>query len=221
LDKPWVDSYGRWGYAVQSGDSTGSVGRAWFGNFYQGVPSEVRLAVYLPSRQKLFVTEPAKTHPFLRTYRADLHADGTGTLQLNERGHAVADAFVGLERMGFVGAVLLTLVLEGIVVAVMSRRHPRPGRMLLVCLVANLITLPVLWVVTVLGFWTYDFYWGGLLIFLAAEAAAALVESLAYVWPGRSPWRPALRIGLLANALSMCAGLAGGAIVELFSRSVR
>jgi hypothetical protein len=156
----------------------------------------------------LYVTSPADLDPREVTRLvADLSPDGTGTLEVTKD-----DVFPRplLEQLLFwqLVALVLTLAIEAVVVVlwfvVLGKTAAMP-RALLAGLVGNLLTHPVVWNVGVL---TKDqLGWDVvLLIFVASEAGAVVVEAALYTWVGRMRFWPALLLSFLANTASVLVG---------------
>jgi hypothetical protein len=165
-------------------------------------PQQVRLAVYLPSERRWFLTEVAETRPYLTFLRSDLRPDGTGSL---------IAAWESLwQRVDLPIALGLTLLVElSIVLGFGLHKHILPIKLallLLIGIVVNVVSLPVVWFVTLKSYSEL-----GRLIgfgcFLLAELGATVFEGLAYAWPGRLGLRAGLGISLLANSASMVLGL--------------
>jgi hypothetical protein len=202
---------GQWGDTNHWGGQ-GAHGQVEFHGFYYdgGVPDRIRLAVYLPSQPKAFLSDVAETHPLLRSYQVDLQPDGTATLRLDRTGEFAVDWLVGLWRLGMGFALGLTLLIEGSVVAAFAGYYQRPLACLLgICVGVNLLTLPGVWAVTVTGFYLAGPP-SGLVVLALAELAATLFEGLFYALPGRLGWAEGLRLALLANAASLGFGIIGG-----------
>jgi len=202
---------GRWGNTRHWGGE-GAHGHVEFNGFFEGggVPEEIRVAVYLPSQGKVFVSEVAETHPLLRTYHVDLQPDGTATLRLDRTGAFAVDWLAGLWRLGMWLALGLTLLIEGTVVAIFARRYKQPvARLLWCCLGVNVLTLPMVWAVTVTGFFFLGPRWG-FVVLAIAEVAALRFPGLVYATLGRLGWAKGFRLSLLANAASLGFGIVSG-----------
>jgi hypothetical protein len=210
-DLPLSAPDGQWARTSHWGGQ-GAHGHVEFYGFFEGggVPDQIRLAVYLPSQAKVFLSDVAETHPLLRTYQVDLQPDGTATLRLDRTGAFAVDWLAGLWRLGMWLALGLTLLIEGTVVAIFARRYKRPlARLFWCCLGVNLLTLPVVWAVTVTGFFFLG-PWRGFVVLAIAELAAVLFEGLVYATLGRLGWAKGLRLALLANAASLGLGIISG-----------
>ena len=164
-----------------------------------GMAENVRVAVYLPSQDKTFVTDIAPTRPYLARMTADLHADGTGTLRLNWPS--------ALQDLPFLQALGITLAVELLIVFVYSRRKKTPlARPLRVGIWANLLTLPVVWFL-VIGLQVTLATAGEIGVFVGIEVLAALFEGVMYAWRGKLGWKSGMSVSFIANTASALVGL--------------
>jgi hypothetical protein len=107
---------------------------------------------------------------------------------------------------GIVRGAVVTLVVELLIVVSYCRRHALPkGGLLLAGLIGNALTLPVVWFCSVLGWFFLAFV--GVLVFALVELLAAMIEGLLYRWIGRLRWPDAIRLALIANAVTAALGL--------------
>lgn len=206
---PPDDSGDFWTYADYKWGGNGANGQVEFHGFYGNVPKIFRIAVYLPFEKRLFLTNEAHTHPLLNRFRVDLASDGTATLTRDESGQWFADGLVGLARRGIFFALGITLIVELAVIvslAIGLKKQRLLGRLIIVCLLINLLTLPVLWGISLIGFWLIGLRAGLALLFLL-ELAVVWLEGLAYATAGRICWQTALTVALLANAASLLVGM--------------
>jgi hypothetical protein len=161
-------------------------------------PKQVRLVIDLPSKGS-FVTDVAETRPYLTLLRADLHPDGTGSL--------TRDLESLWQRLDMPYALGLTLLVELSIVAAYGRYKRAPHKRLLVlCVIVNVLSLPVVWFVT-LECYSELGQWRGFGCLVLAELGAAVFEGLAYAWLGRLGLRSGLWLSLLANSASLLMGL--------------
>jgi len=162
-------------------------------------PRHVRLVIYLPSEEKLFLTDVAETRPYLTFLKADLQPDGTGSLRTSWESLG--------QRMGLPYALGLTLLVElAVVIAYGRYQGIALTRLLVLCVVVNVISLPVVWFVTVACYSEFGELRGfGCL--LLAELGATAFEGLAYSWVGRLGIRGGFGVALMANVASMAVGL--------------
>lgn len=106
----------------------------------------------------------------------------------------------------FAGAVAITLVLELIVAALFFRRLGKSCWLLLLVVLGNVITLPIVWFVfPVLGLGSVGTIVAAELFAWLAEAGILFVGSL-----GRLPLKHALVISLIMNLASFWIGLVAG-----------
>jgi len=109
-------------------------------------------------------------------------------------------------QMGW--ALGLTLLLELPLVLVWSFvARLSFKRMLWAGLIGNLISLPLVWFVTVGCEFEFGLSWTSLTFFGLAEAAAVLFEGSLYIRLGGAPKIPAYIFSFGANALTMCTGV--------------
>jgi hypothetical protein len=170
------------------------------GRYGPGRPERVRLAVYLPSRQNVFVTEaaPLRHDRSDNFFIADLAPNGTGTLERQDAGRwrVLLEKGFGLE---FVVAFCVTLVSELAFLFLWCwfARLPR-ARFLLLGLVANVLSVPVLWLLVLWGL-----EGGNPWVMLAAgEVGVVLFEGLLYARFGPLPRGKGLLLSALANLAS-------------------
>ena len=199
-----------WSYANYLWGGAGKNGEVDFGGFaYGGVPKRFRIAIYLPSQDKIFITDAAETHPLLHRFLVDLTSNGTGTLVRDQTGQWLADRLVGLARHGMFRALAITLVVEWLVVGLMIlvlKKRQLLIRMMVTCLCVNLATLPVLWVVCLVAFWMFGL-WTGFLILIWLELIVFILEGSTYATIGRLNWKWGLTVSLLANIASIAVGI--------------
>jgi hypothetical protein len=198
-----------------------SNGRLSFRGYYQGrdhAPSRFRLAVYLPAKDRLFVSEPVDRHFLFRDYRADLRPDSTLTVTPERTGKFLVDWIVGAWNVGFWVSLALTVLIEYWIVALYARRYPAYRvRLLVSCVILNLLTVPVVWFVTMLNFLQGPPLYS-LLLFVLAEIIVVLVEGGWYTLicrPGLGLWGGML-LSFTANAASLAAGVISGVVANQF-----
>jgi hypothetical protein len=200
LDDPsglkWMQAGNLWGGKNEEG-------RFRFHGFMPvgGIPDQVRVAVYLPSQEKVFITDVSPTRPHLVRMTADLHSDGTGTLKLD---------WPSLwQELPFLQALGITLAVELVIVFVFVYRRRKElslARPLRVGIWANILSLPVVWLVLIMSQLTLGTVIG-VFVFVGIELLAALFEGMMFVWRGKMTWRSAMAMSFTANALSAIVGL--------------
>ena len=167
------------------------------------LPSRLRLAVYLPSQGRLYVTDAAERSGMHARLVADLNADGTGRLQPEAVPFYDRDWSAG----DVVAALALTIVVELGVVLAYVRWTKRPRRrLLLTCLLGNVLTLPFVWLFAAL-LYAVGGSAAGLVGLALAELGAWLAEALLYLWVGRLPASRAFLLSLVANCASFLVGV--------------
>jgi len=175
---------------------------------WDSLPDRIRLAIYLPESGRLFVTDALSIRPYLNYLHADVHADGTGTLGHSPGLLAFLDLYFVRKSPQMGWALGLTLLLELPLVLVWSFvARLSFKRMLWAGLIGNLISLPLVWFVTVGCEFEFGLSWTSLTFFGLAEAAAVLFEGSLYIRLGGAPKIPAYIFSFGANALTMCTGV--------------
>lgn len=223
---PWKDDSGQewnyagylWGGKFEDGSVTfhGFMDFKFYETAPQGLPSLVRLAVYDPLTRRLHVTPPARPGQHLALMQARLHSDREGELT------SIPIPF--WQQLDFWKALLITLIVECVIVVRIVRNSPRPtgnniserprraARLIRVCVLVNLLTLPLVWFFG--GEFLYQFgFWLGTLIFLGLELMAFLTEAVFYRGifsfyrrDSRLPWPVTIRASLFANLTTFLLG---------------
>lgn len=209
LALPPGDSAGNWTYASYRWGGKGANGQVEFHGFVSDIPKTFRVVVYLPSQDKIFITNEAKTHALLNRFHVNLSPDGTATLVRDPSGQWLADGLVGLAQRGMFKALAITLVIELLVVVCLVlglRKRPLLARLAVTCLCVNLFTLPLLWVTCLIGFWMFGL-WAGIVLLAVLELMVVFLEGSAYAIVGRLGWKLGLAVAFLANATSFLLGL--------------
>lgn len=124
---------------------------AWGGNcqnsnchFNYFLPSQFRLAVYLPSQDKVYLSAEVTRENFRSTFEANLLSDGN--INLQETTPFTQSNFARNIR-NFFFALILTLILELIVALIFLSIAKISKKVLISVLVANIISLPIVWFV--------------------------------------------------------------------------
>lgn len=223
---PWKDDSGQeWNYAGYLWGGKFEDGAVTFQGFMdykfhktapRGLPSLVRLVVYDPRTERLYVTAPASPGQHLALMQARLRSDGEGELT------SIPIPF--WQQLDFWKALLITLIVECVIVVRIVRNSPQPegdnisdrprraSRLIRVCVLINLLTLPLVWFFG--GELLYQFgFWVGTLAFLGLELMAFLTEAVFYRGvfsfyrkESRLPWPVAMRASLLANLTTLLLG---------------
>ncbi len=108
------------------------------------LPSEFRLAVYLPSQDKTYLSVEVARENFRSTFEADLLFDGSITIQ-ETTPFIQSDSAENI--IPFLIALILTLVLELIVALIYLSSTKISKKVLISVLIANVISLPIVWVI--------------------------------------------------------------------------
>lgn len=125
----WIPAYLAWG-----GDCRDS--KCYFGYF---PPSEFKFAVYVPSLDKVFITNEISRTSFDSSYEATLNSDGSANIY--ETTSLVKKYDISL----FIKALIITLIIELLVALIYLSRTKLPKKILISVLVGSLITLPIVW----------------------------------------------------------------------------
>jgi hypothetical protein len=113
-------------------------------HFGYDIPHEFRLAVYLPSHDRVFLSAEVTDKNLYSTFEADLLPDGT--IAVRETTSFFEDNF-GKNIIRFVIALVLTLVIEIITALNMMPIARTNKRFLSSIIAANMLSLPFVWFV--------------------------------------------------------------------------
>jgi len=199
-----------WTYARYMWGGHGRDGQVDFGNLLNHA-DRIRVAVYVESEKRLYVSDEGKTHPLLTHFNVTLEGSDKATLVRVETGRRLADALVALEEHGLWIALAITLAAESLVIVVaMTLRGMRTQmlRTLTICLTVNCLSLPPLWLFALLGFYCGGF-WVGMVLLGILEAGVVIFEGTAYALFGKQAWW-GLALSLIANVASFSAGVVSG-----------
>lgn len=124
---------------------------AWGGNcqnsnchFSYLLPSEFRLAVYLPSQDKVYLSAKVTRENFRSIFAANLLSDGN--INIQETTPYIQSKSAKTIRTFFI-ALFLTLILELLVALIYVSNTKISKKVLISVLVANMISLPIVWFV--------------------------------------------------------------------------
>jgi hypothetical protein len=185
---------------------------AWGGNCSQSscrfnyfLPKSFRLSVYLPSQDRIYMSDEVTRRNFRSAFEAELLNDG-GMILSETTPFRQSDTASHIRT--FLIALGITLLLE-LLVALLYCYLAKVSRTVLISvLIANLISLPIVWFV----FTLLDEYF--LVIFLA-ELFAVVFEAYFIAWRGLT-LRKAFILSILMNAASFVIG--GGITLFIFLR---
>lgn len=131
------------------------------------LPPKFRLAVYLPSQDKLYLSAEVKRKNFKSTFEANLLSDGTINIQ-ETTSFLKSDSAKNVKK--FLIALVLTLILELLVALIYISTTKIPKKILFSVLTGSIITLPFVWFV----FPLLKIFW---LAILLGEIFAFIFES--------------------------------------------
>jgi len=112
-------------------------------DLYYFQPSDFKMAFYLPSLNRTFITNEANFSGYMNSYTAQLYQNGTATLMAG--GSNPPPIGNGINLFGL--ALFLTIVIEIMVAfAYMKlRKTKKTGRVLIFVLLGNIVSLPIVW----------------------------------------------------------------------------
>jgi hypothetical protein len=202
----WVPSWEHGGRAIP--DSSHCQVIFLFRSTREPVPPRVRLALYLREEQRVVLTNPAPTRTYISNLTLEIAPDGSASLQ--ERPvNPVKEVLGVLEDniSSLVYALLATVPVELLIVIVcgLIRKGTPIGRLSGAVVLGNLITVPLVWIVSVYAkVETPTMAWGS--PFYLAEIAAIFFEGWLYNRIARVPFGMALLWSLIANAVTFLIG---------------
>jgi hypothetical protein len=199
-----------WTYARYMWGGHGTDGQVDFGHLLNH-SDRIRLAVYVDSERRLYVSDEGRTHPLLTHFNVTLSGSDKATLVRVETGRRLADALLALEEHGLWIALGITLAAESLVIVLamaLQGMRIRMLRMFTICLVVNCLSLPSLWLFAILGFYC-GALWNGMVFLGILEAGVVLFEGAAYALFGKQGWWGVI-LSLIANVASFSAGVVSG-----------
>lgn len=102
-------------------------------------PAKFRLAVFIPETNKVFISKPATAKNFNSYFTADLKSDGSIDVQ-------DSSPIVPAEKiLPFIISVIMTIVIELALTGIAVLLKKVPAKTILTVLVANVISLPLVW----------------------------------------------------------------------------
>jgi hypothetical protein len=168
-----------------------------------------RLAVWLPDRKQAYLSNVVDPHPILNTWYLDLHTDGSAELRRDTTNQTTIDWLILLARHGMLTAFLVTWAVESLVLGVfVARVKPtNPVHLFLRCLLANLLTLPAVWILTVAAMVITSRLESTVIMLGFCELVTVIVEAIAFTSPKAFRSRIAIAYSSLANLASFSAGM--------------
>jgi hypothetical protein len=204
-----------YGFRTES-DRAGWVRFAKFGERGRGpVPTRFRLAVYLPSKGKVFVTDLPEQAPEEGAYlfAADLTPDGGGTLRVLPAYATMSPEALALPLLVALGlSVAIELPIVALWALMLRRRYPGQWvvlRAVAVGLVMNLLTVPALVLLGV--YMRLDVGPAGdwFRVFAAAAAVVTAVDAAAYALIARAGPGLGTAMSVTANLFGFLFGCCG------------
>lgn len=173
-------------------------GNSWC-HFYYFSPSIFKMAFFLPGQNRVFITNAFNdTGSF--NYDAHLYANGSAAISATRITSPPVVNWTAFEA--FAVSLLLTLAIELIVafIYLRAKKVKKLKRILLFIVIANLISLPILWFV-------FIFLLGGLGLILGEVFAVVFEGGFIYYFNRKSiKLRSAMLMSLLMNITSAVIG---------------
>jgi hypothetical protein len=161
-------------------------------------PSDFKLAFYLPSLNKTFITNEINMSNFTTRYNAELYLNGSATLSATNSYPPVYQN----EFVLFAAALILTLVIELTVAFLYLKvvKIKKKGRILIAVAIANIISVPIVWFAFVFPF--------GSLGLLLGEIFAVVFEGyfIYYFNKKAISLKNAMLMSLIMNLVSVVIG---------------
>jgi len=167
--------------------------------FSYALPSKFKLAVYLPSEEEVYLSQEISRENFRSTFEADLISGGN--INIVETTPFLKGDFVrNLIPFGF--ALFITLILELFVAYIFLLIIRFSKQVLIHVLIANVITLPIVWFVFPLL--KIEFF----MILILAEIFALAFEAYFLYWrnKGKLPLGKSFLLSILMNLASLFVG---------------
>jgi len=105
--------------------------------FGYSVPSVFKFAIYIPDLNKTFVTNEISNPNFEGTYTAELSSDGTARI------YNTTPVFTGYKLKSFIKSFIITIIIELFIAFTYISKKKLSKKILIVILIANLISLPI------------------------------------------------------------------------------
>ena len=150
----WKPAYLAWG-----GDCKDS--KCHFGYF---PPQEFKLAVYVPSLNKVFISNEVSRTNFNSNYKLELNSDGSANI------YETTPLLKKDKISSFIKALIITLILELIVALIFLSIAKIRKKLLISVLIANIISLPLVWFI-------FPLIGNIILVILLAEIFAFVFEA--------------------------------------------
>ncbi|MGV8171487.1 MAG: hypothetical protein ACP5OA_02215 [Candidatus Woesearchaeota archaeon] len=111
-------------------------------NFNYFLPSKFRLEIYLPSQDRIYLSDEVNRLNFKSSFEAELNPDGS--IDLQETTPFIQSNSAKNIR-NFIIALIVTLTLELIVALIYISITKIPKKIIISVIIANIISLPVVW----------------------------------------------------------------------------
>lgn len=170
-------------------------------------PSEFKLAIYIPSFKKVFVSNEVERNHYVSEYRLDISSDGSAIIT------DTTPLFSTHNVITFLFALVATVPLELLVALIFCSRSKIPKKKLLQSvLLANLISLPVVWFV-------FPFLQIILVVIVLSEIFAVVFEAYFIHSLNKSllSLRKSFTLSIIMNVVSF---LLGGFIFVILTLSI-
>jgi hypothetical protein len=169
--------------------------------FSYWIPHEFRVVLYLPSKDKTYVSDAASLRTFNNRFLMNIRADGTADIVPFEANKMVL----------FFIALGITLALESIVALFFCSVAKIKKRIVLYAIAGSIITLPFVWFV-------FPLFFAGMRMYLYAEFFAVVFE--AYFIHFLNKNEISLRKSLLLSVLMNITSFFLGGIIFVFAYSM-
>lgn len=165
---------------------------------YYNLPKEFKLAIYLPSQDKIYISNTANKNDFRATYKANILSDGRIDVQ-ETTSFLIGDTMRKI--VPFFIALLVTLILELLVALIYVSVKKLPKKILKSVLLVNFITLPIVWFI-------FPLYEYPMMAILLAEIFAFIFEGFFLYLLNKKhlSLRKAFVLSILMNLLSLAVG---------------
>lgn len=160
------------------------------------LPNNFKLAVFIPSTNKVFVTNEISRSNFNSNYKAVLFSDGSAKISETTR-------FLAQDKVSsFAKAFSITIILELLVSLIFLSVRRLPKKILTYILLANIISLPIVWFLFPL------IKLSTLSVIIASEVFAVLFETLFVYLLNKQiiSFKQSLMLNILNNAVSLFVG---------------
>ncbi len=165
-------------------------------NFGYMPPNDFKLAVFIPSINKVFITNEISRTNFNSIYKAELSSDGSA--KISETTPVLSSDKVS----SFAKAFSITIILELLVSLIFLSVRRLPKKILFYILLANIITLPIVWFVFLLIKLSIP------AVIVASEVFAVLFETYFVYYLNKQiiSFKQSLTLNILNNAVSLFVG---------------